>query len=220
MEGESRTYIVPNVVESYGELLEDIYHHGAAVRPRDKLTFEIRGLTVVSKDPTTHKLVEDRTFIESEIRTVLSGDPPDVRANSELVERLDLEEDGTFFEKGIRDAISHNWDDWVHRLRKMDAASRKCAAVFTHPRDPDPPCTMFIQFLVRGGEVHLFTLNRSQDMFFAYPMDMELFETLQCRMAKELSEVNPVGVGGHWHTMISAHIYEEQLDEIRELWDG
>lgn len=211
---------VDNVVDSYGDLVEQVYRHGLMIAPREKVTFEVMGLMVVSDDPTVNMIPsgDQRDFLESEIETIKAGQPPKRAATPELIERLDLEEDGTFFEEGVRTAISSNWDHWVELLRKEDASSRKIATVFTTPDDKNPPCTMFLQFLVRNGRLHMFTVNRSQDLYFAYPMDMGLFETLQCEMAEELSAVNNVDVGLHKHLMISAHLYEEQYDEWSDVF--
>lgn len=212
-----RVVQVDNVRDGYADIVEMVYRHGDIVSPREKPTFEIQGLTVISMDPTINVIVDDEEFsefIDSEIDTVTSGKPAEVKASAELIERLDLQDDGTFFESGIRKAISTHWDHWFDVLYNHDKSSRKIAAVFSDPEDDDLPCTVFLQFLYRSGELDLYTLNRSQDLLWGYPADMQLFETLQCRLASRLG----VSTGLHWHTMISAHWYEEQWDEAKELW--
>lgn len=207
-------------VESYNVLLGNVLAQGDEASPRDSLTKELCGLYVSFDDPTDNMIVgeEHEDFIESEIRTVMAGEPPEQKAPDELIERLDLEEDGTFFEQGIRDAISSNWDTWVSRFHE-DRDTRKNCATFTRPTDRDPPCTIAIQFVVRNNDVHLHTFNRSQDLMFAYPMDCALFGTLIEHMANDLDGLvkDEITVGRWSHLMGSAHIYAEQFEEAKSI---
>lgn len=206
---------VPNVVMSYPVVLETIIEEGHDVSPRGHDTIELTGLRIISNDPTTHMIPEGEKadFLESEIDTIRRGVEPDVTASDELIERLDLEEDGTFYEDLIRERISTLWPQWVDKLNE-EPDTRKIIATFGD--GIDSPCTTVLQFLLRDGELHCFTYNRSQDMMFAYPMDVALFERLQCQLADEIGS----DVGRYEHTMGSAHIYKEQLDEAKELITG
>lgn len=195
---------------TYQHVYDMVKQSASHPSPRGRKTVEIMSLNLEFYHPEKCMIFEDEDmidYIESEIRTVKSGEPPERKAPQELIDKLDLEEDGTFFEQGIRDAVSHNWDMWTTRLRQTQD-TRKCAATFTHPKDDNPPCTISMQFLYRHGELHLITYNRSQDMTFAYKMDCALFGTLLSDMAEE------VGADvGHWyHNIGSAHIYESDLE--------
>lgn len=207
-------YSYDNAVDAYPYIVEQVMEMGSYVAPRGAYTVEIPGFEVEFRNPSKCMIVEGdtRDFLESEIETIKAGEPPERTVDDELVERLDLEEDGTFFESGVREAISESWDAWVERFNE-DPFTRKNAATFTSPGDTDPPCTMMMQFLYRNQQLHLYTVNRSQDMTFAFPMDMGLFGTLLQDMANEIG----VAVGCHRHTMMSAHIYEEQLDDVEAI---
>lgn len=205
-------YISPEL--AYRQILNEVMEYGSEVSPRGAKTKEIAPMIVSFVEPTENMIVDDvqQQFLESEIETVKSGDPPEMKAHDELIERLDLEEDGTFFEAGIREAVSTNWQTWIDRFSE-DFATRKNCATFTVPSDDNPPCTIAMQFLVRDDKLHLTTFNRSQDLMFAFPMDAGLFGTL----LEDMAYILELDVGFWTHIMGSAHIYEEQWQEAREI---
>lgn len=203
--------------QGYSEILDHVMAYGHEVRPRGSLTQEITGLVLEFHDPSECMIVDDvqKQFLESEVETVKDGTAPEMKASQELIDRLDLEEDGTFFEEGIRQAVSLNWMEWIERFQN-DPDTRKNAATFTVPVDDNPPCTIAMQFLLRDGELSLMTFNRSQDLMFAFPMDAGLFGTLLSDMAYVLE----VDIGTWTHLIGSAHIYEEQFGEARQIING
>lgn len=195
--------------KSYDELYNYIKGSSSRPAPRGRETVEVMGLQLNFDDPTdcmTFGGQEMITYVLSEIRTVKANESPDRKAPQRLIDKLDLERDGTFFEEGIREAVGGNWDTWVRRFEN-DSDTRKCAATFTRPSDGDPPCTMTMQFLYRDGKMNLITFNRSQDMTFAYKMDCALFGNLLTDMAHEVG----ADVGRWIHNIGSAHIYESDI---------
>jgi len=194
---------VENIPEYYDKILSYVRGSGDTVTARDHQTIEVTNLTVISADPTTNRIWDKddsrRSALESEIRTVKQGVQPEFIANQKLDEKLDLD-DGVFYEDIIRKRISEDWHEWK-RLLDDDTHTRKAVSLFGS--NPDSPCTSRVQWMIRDGELHCFTYNRSQDMEFAFPMDVGLFEEYQCQLADELD----VPVGRHEHVMTSAHIY-------------
>lgn len=191
---------VNNIEDDFEQIRSFVKDQGDDVQVRGYDTVEYTDLTVTVVNPTKHMLWKDerRNLLESEIRTVRHGREPEISL-PELDDKLDLD-DGTFYEDIIRERISNDWDEWVRLLRE-DKHTRKACSLFGS--EPDPPCTSRIQWLIRDDKLDLYSYNRSQDMDFAFPMDIGLFEEYQCHLAQELS----VGVGIHRHTMTSAHIY-------------
>lgn len=206
--------VVDNVRDSYSDIVDFVLHRGDVVEARNYTTYELVNFSVTSKDPTVNRIWDaddPRTeLLKSEIRTVRQGEEPEVDfSGDDIDERLDLD-DGTFYEDIIRTRISEDWEEWVELLSE-DTETRKACSLFGS--GPNPPCTSRLQWLIRDGELNCYTFNRSQDMMFAYPMDVGLFEHYQVQLANELG----VDVGIHQHTMTSAHIYVEQLEEAKEL---
>lgn len=210
---------VANVVDSYPAVLRSIINHGQRVEARGYETVELQNFCITAYDADEFLIWDDDDarleYLWSEIDTVREGREPEFQAWGELDTRLDLD-DGTFYEDEIRDRISQDWDEWV-QLLSDDTATRKAVSLFG--AGPDSPCTSRVQWMIRGNEeddgtyLHCFTYNRSQDMMFAYPMDVGLFGYYHHELADELN----VDVGRHEHTMTSAHIYTDQLDEAKEI---
>lgn len=219
-----------NAVESYDRVLRGILTQGDTVTSRGLETIEQQNLTVVATNPDDYFIWDQddqrREYLWSEIDTVRNGEEPEFQAANELDTRLDLD-DGTFYEDVIRERISTDWDEWV-RLLEEDSGTRKAVSLFGS--GPDAPCTSRVQWMIRPQNhqiengtlsvieddeprLHCYTYNRSQDMMFAYPMDVGLFGHYHHELAEELG----VEVGTHQHTMTSAHIYEEQRDEAEEI---
>lgn len=209
---------VSNVVESYPSVLNAVITHGQRVESRGLETLELQNLCVTAQDADDYIIWDQddprREYLWSEIDTVRNGDEPEFEAWDELDTRLDLDE-GTFYEDVIRERISQDWDEWVELLT-ADHGTRKATSLFGS--DPDAPCTSRVQWMIRADEygngkyLHCFTYNRSQDLMFAYPMDVGLFGHYHHELADEIG----ARIGRHEHTMTSAHIYREQLDEAKE----
>lgn len=77
---------------------------------------------------------------------------------------------------------------------------------------PDVACTIYLQFLIRDGELHCTANMRSQDMLFGYPYDVQAFQWLQEVLAGHLD----VELGTYTHIMNSCHYYTEREEQILE----
>lgn len=209
--------VVENVRKNYSDIIEFVLHHGEEVESRGYKTYELQNFIVTSQDPTTNRVWDDddprRALLESEIETVRQGTEPEISfSDTEYDDKLDLD-DGTFYEDIIRTRISEDWDEWVELLSD-DPETRKACSLFG--TGPNPPCTSRIQWMIRDDVLNCYTYNRSQDMMFAFPMDIGLFEHYQVELAHELN----VEVGTHQHIMTSAHIYENDVEEAEEIAVG
>lgn len=208
-------HLVPNTVDSYPTVLEDVLMHGDKVTTRDYTTREIRDYTIVSDDPRTYMIdTMDEDFFRAEAETVRYGEKPTQYAPDEQDELLDLE-DNVFYEDIVRERFSTLWSQWLDKF-KEDRYTRRAVAGFTD--GVESPCTTRFQLMVRNGELHCHTFNRSQDMLFAYPMDTALFQRYQCEFLNDLKGHvdEDIELGEYRHTMTSAHIYEDQIDEVKE----
>lgn len=198
---------IKSVQEGFDVVIDHVRSAGREVTVRGYDTIEIANFHLTIDDPTDHFVWDTddprRNVLESEIKTVRWGDKPEVEFPN-LDDKLDLD-DGTFYEDIIRERISIDWDEWLYLLKK-DNHTRKACSLFGS--EPDPPCTSRVQWMIRDGQLDCYTYNRSQDMMFAFPMDMGLFEEYQCKLAEQLG----VPVGIHEHMMTSAHIYKKDLD--------
>jgi len=210
---------VANVADSYPSVLRSVIQHGQRVETRGFETLELQNYCVTAHTPDEYIIWSEddprHDYLWSEIETVQSGEEPEFTASSELDTRLDLD-DGTFYEDVIRKRISADWEKWIELLTR-DHGTRKATSQFGGA--PDSPCTSRVQWMIRADEngngtyLHCFTYNRSQDLMFAYPMDVGVFGHYHHELAEEID----AEIGRHEHVMTSAHIYREQLGDAKEI---
>jgi thymidylate synthase len=74
----------------------------------------------------------------------------------------------------------------------------------------DVPCTLSLQFMVRGGELCLRVTMRSNDVWLGLPYDVVQFTVLQLAMASALG----IPVGWYHHSVGSLHLYERDRGKV------
>lgn len=74
-------------------------------------------------------------------------------------------------------------------------------------RREDLPCTCTIQFMVRGVELHMMVMMRSNDAFMGLPHDVFAFTMLQELVARSLG----LEVGQYKHAVGSLHLYASDV---------
>lgn len=81
----------------------------------------------------------------------------------------------------------------------------------------DTPCTCTLQFLNRGGKLHMLTNMRSNDAFLGLPHDVFAFTMMQEVFARTVG----VEVGVYKHVVGSLHLYERDIEKAkRYLCEG
>jgi len=79
-------------------------------------------------------------------------------------------------------------------------------AVDENPRDV--PCTLSLQFLVRGGFLHAIITMRSEDAWLGLPYDLFAFSSLQQIIAQSLG----LNLGRYVHQVGSLHLYSRDAE--------
>lgn len=77
----------------------------------------------------------------------------------------------------------------------------------------DIPCTIALQFLLRGDELEVRTTMRSNDLWLGTPYDLAQFSILQASVAQAIG-AQP---GLYAHSVGSLHVYERDLDKYQRL---
>lgn len=82
------------------------------------------------------------------------------------------------------------------------------------------PCTCTLQFLVRGGKLHLYVNMRSNDAYFGLPHDVFAFTMLQEMIARSIN----VELGEYKHCPGSLHLYDYHVEQAKaylgEAWQA
>ena len=77
------------------------------------------------------------------------------------------------------------------------------------------PCTCTLQFLVRGGKLHMVTYMRSNDLIMGFPHDVFAFTMMQEIIASALS----VELGVYKHAVGGLHIYDSDVEKAKQFFD-
>lgn len=118
---------------------------------------------------------------------------------------------------GYRIQHAYGFDQWEH-CRAMLRGQENCRQAVIHIKDAsklrskDVPCTIALQFLVRGDYLHMTTTMRSNDIWLGFPYDVFSFTAMQQKMAMELG----VLVGTYTHNAMSLHMYERDYVKLEK----
>lgn len=102
--------------------------------------------------------------------------------------------------------------DYVKEELKKDPDSRRAVVLIRTPDDSidaqlDVPCTLSLQFFIRGGKLHLVSTMRSSDLILGITNDIPAFCLFQELLARDLG----VELGTYTHTSNSLHVYERHF---------
>lgn len=108
--------------------------------------------------------------------------------------------------------------DKVIELLEKDPTSRRAVINLNVPNrcvieTKDEPCTISIQFLLRGNKVHCTVYMRSNDIWFGFPYDIVFFTELQRIVAEYLN----AELGTYTHLAGSLHMYDRDEAKIQKI---
>jgi thymidylate synthase len=120
------------------------------------------------------------------------------------------------FEFCGHDQIAFNY---AIRCLEEDESSRKAVMPIYNPDDSreskDNPCTMFLQLLIRDGELHMHTYMRSNDVWLGLPYDLAFFTIVQeIAFVKLRKKYTRLKLGTYYHNATSLHAYERDWENL------
>lgn len=205
--------------EALVETADHVMRMGREVRPRGKLTKELRHFTVCVEDPTDWACDGINANWSPMVAAVEGVQLVGGFSNPHFV----LERLPAF--KPFLNAKTHQFDgaygpragdvisSVVARLR-ADHDSRQAIIPIYDAGDAlrdsstDYPCTLSLQFFIRDGQLDLDVTMRSNDVNWGLKHDMSQFMLLQCSIANALN----IPVGRYFHTSNSMHLYAESFE--------
>lgn len=103
-----------------------------------------------------------------------------------------------------------------------DKDTRKAVMTIYHSGDSRPsadnPCTMALQFFIRGDALDLTVYMRSNDIWLGTPYDVAFFTLVQERALSILRWTYPgLGMGTYTHIAGSFHVYEKNWTSVKAI---
>lgn len=110
----------------------------------------------------------------------------------------------------IQSKYGFNQLNYIIKKLKEDSNSRQAVIHIKEPNykpSKDVNCTVFLQFFIRDGKLHMITYMRSNDLWMGFTYDIFQFTCLQIYLAMKLN----VGIGTYTHIAGSLHLYERDF---------
>lgn len=210
---------VANGHEAIYATLEALKAYGDSVSPRGLPTWEIVGFTLNVDDPTDMLCTGLPGFLPAlaaaEALHLTCGEPygETIRRITEPLGSERWKQGGPSFGERIRDQLPG-----IVELLRRDPDSRQAVATIWSEGDvtggqADYLCGTSLQFLIRGGSLHLIVTMRSNDAWHGLPYNLFAFGQLQCSVARCLK----VGVGRYVHNVGSMHLYTRHEGLVRDV---
>ena len=105
--------------------------------------------------------------------------------------------------------------DVIHRIRTTPNDRRIILTAWNPAALKDmalPPCHMFAQFYVAGGELHCIVYQRSGDMGLGVPFNIASYALL----TRLIAQVTGLGAGEFVHVIGDAHVYSNHVEPLLE----
>jgi len=206
--------------QAYLNLIQHVLQFGKAASPRQQATHEVIGnkywIYMACPVITIPERELDYQFMAAEALWILTGnrrlDHPALRRNLEKYSDDGLTMRGAYGPPFIQQV------NYVYEKLQQDPDSRQ--AVLTiwerNPRDSkDIPCTLSVQFLIRGDTLHTVVNMRSQDAWLGVPYDLFTFTMMTLYLNTLFGGKYKLGI---LTVMVgSQHIYERHLNNARAL---
>lgn len=184
---------MPNANQVWINLLKKIYETGEEVRPRGLLCKEILANTSVvdmNQPVVTSRPKLGHRFLAAEAWWILSGrnDVESIKTYSPHI--TSFSNDGLRFDGAYGPRIVDQLRYVVDTLWE-DPESRQAVIEIWRPNprpSKDIPCTIALQWVIRGGKLHCFDTMRSSDAWLGWPYDVFNFSMLSAYIALMLRD--------------------------------
>lgn len=232
-------YYMRDMKTYYVRLIETLIADGMYVEVRDQLTHELTNITLIFENVMQDMLPLDinrgvnTKFAAVETLQIISG-----TCNPGLLAKANPAYDKVLVSAGT-DAITHaaygpRLEDQYDRVM-MDLLrnpTTRQAVLSIWRRDDlwwphDKPCTVVLQFLIRGNKLELHTTMRSNDVWLGLAYDAFAFTQIQWSMLLAINSMivnhdispmkQPLQIGRYVHHTTSLHLYERDLRRAANL---
>jgi len=218
----SHSFVGSDFSQLYPQICQHVMNFGDHTSPRGMDTYEVLDAHFCLTDPTKGLAVGTGRKLHTavgcaEALQLIAGESHPTLITDVAPGFKKFMNGGTFLGAyGTR--LRHQIPLAIATLRK-DLDSRQAMALIydpvqdSHGASKDVPCTIALQWTVRGGGLNMHVRMRSNDVWLGLPYDVFQFTQLQINMASCLG----YDVGRYYHTATSMHAYTNNAEGIMEL---
>lgn len=202
-------------------LYRDLIVYGTTESPRGNYTREILGTQIEFRPDQwfiEHKKMPlNEDYIRAELDWYLRSDQYDLS----ICEHASIWKDCVDFAGKINSNYGYHFVEQcghVVKTLREDPFSRRAVVninqrVHNYIDCPDVPCTMYMNFMIRDGEVIMFARMRSQDAVFGLRNDLPAFQMFKLYVCNML-ELPP---GPLYISADSFHVYERHIKMVSDV---
>lgn len=214
---------IDDMPSGYARVCQIVAEEGRHVAPRGLATREVPGVTIRVDNPYLALPIGVGRKLNVAIAAAEAAQLVGGVSYPELMSRItktfdDFRDDGTFH-GAYGPRVRPQLPAVVSRLRE-DPDTRQAIIVLWDPLHDlfvpdsrDYPCTIALQYFVRGGALEAHTIMRSNDVWWGLAYDVFQFTQLQFTIANVLH----LDIGAYYHHVHSLHAYERDLAGIAGL---
>jgi thymidylate synthase len=208
---------------AWDELLRYLFYHGQTASPRGLTIKEQLNVTIHVRDAYRNILVNPSRNIGYRAMVAewlwIAGGFNDLESLAQYnANYRKFSDDGETLYGAYGPRIRLNWGvvrDQLNTDRDTRQAYLPIWGPDTRRNTKDTPCTLGMQFLIRGGQLHLTVGMRSSDAWLGLPNDFYVFSQLQNEMAAALT----VPIGSLTLNLGSSHLYETNFNLVEQSFE-
>jgi len=213
---------------SYRDVLVQVLGYGIAVEHQNSAGSAGRGtheiingtFSCIMQQPviTIRSRALNYRFMAAEAAWILSGSNHLDDIVWAMKRYKDYSDDGVFLRGAYGPKVIDQLPYVVAALRRDIRSRQAVLSIWRERPDPtskDIPCTLTMQFLVRGGIMHTVVNMRSWDVYWGLPYDIFTFSAISAVVASLVPEV--VALGNLHVNAGSLHLYENHRKAVADL---
>jgi thymidylate synthase len=216
--------IVTTASDAWLAMIADVRGAGEIVAPAGKRCSEI--LSYYSEFDMRYPLVAVKPrklsykYAFGESWWILSG-KDDVASIAPYNKKIAAySDDGVTFFGAYGPQVIAQIEDVCRALWEDTATRRACMTIWrpNPPHTKDYPCTMALQWIIRGGKLHCIDTMRSSDAWLGWPYDVFTFTMVTAVIQLRLRDMGVRVELGQFRLIAgSQHIYESDWGKVRDV---
>lgn len=218
-----------DIMSADGGWVNDLHHvltFGDISSPRGMKSLEVLGYQ--SKVDMSRPIIFNERrklgyrFMAAEAAWILEG-RCDVRSIAPYSKEISkFSDDGETFFGAYGPPLTSQLPYIVGALKSDEDTRQAVATIWRQspPKTKDVPCTVALQWLIRGRRLHCVATMRSSDLWLGHPYDIFNFSAVSFAVMMEVNFFRrhhgklPLTLGNLYLTAGSKHLYERNLNDV------